>query len=229
MKKVRVIVEEHYTKEIEIGIPNCICENPDERLMLAENIVKEMYATGNIVMDKDDYNGVTSIMSEDMKTGLCCDWEQYNTSDTIKRAENKNPSIEIMSLCDFIKNATIKDVEKLLKKYGVKFTESKDEESNNDDYTSICRLPEFDNELEVHRKIHEIKEDDWDTIIEKIKNDEHEDEDEFDEIGRLCDMYPLPIAGDYNGNSISISDIKNNTNKSEEDEWDKIIRQIKQD
>ena len=132
-----------------------------------------------------------------------------------------------MSLCDFIKNATIKDVEKLLKKYGVKFTESKDEESNNDDYTSICRLPEFDNELEVPRKIHEIKEDDWDTIIEKIKNDEHEDE--FDEIGRLCDMYPLPIAGDYNGNSISISDIKNNTNKSEEDEWDKIIRQIKQD
>ena len=66
MKKVRVIVEEHYTKEIEIGIPNCICENPDERLMLAENIVKEMYATGNIVMDKDDYNGVTSIMSEDI-------------------------------------------------------------------------------------------------------------------------------------------------------------------
>ena len=177
-----------------------------------------------------EINGNTLIMVEDVETGSCDDWIPYVTDDTIRRAKNKNSVyLKVMKLGDFIEKAPVEDVEKLLKKYDVKFTESKDDGSINNDYVSMWRLPEFDNGIEEPTKIHEIKEDDWDTIIEKIKNDEDEDEDEFDEIGRLCDMYPLPIAGDYNGNSISISDIKNNTNKSEEDEWDKIIRQIKQD
>lgn len=227
MKKVKVIIEEHYTKEIEIGIPDCVCKDSDERIVLAEKIVKDMYDSGDIIMNKDDYNGNTLIMAEDVESGSCDDWTQYITDDTIRRAKNKNSIyLKAMKLGDFIEKAPIEDVEKLLKRYNIKFTESKDEESNND-YASIWRLPEFDDEIEVPTKIHEIKEDDWDSVIEKIKNDECENEDEYDEIGRFCDMYPFPLHDDFSGHTISISDIKNNINKPEEDDWDEIIRKIK--
>ena len=195
MKKVKVIIEEHYTKEIEVSLPDFLSESCDDRMIIANELVKGLYDSGKIKIESNDYNGNTNIMTEDLSTGCSTEWETYNTDKTMERAAKKNKPMEVntevMTLTEFIEKAPLEEVERLLKKYNIGFTE-----------------PE---------------EDDWDHVIEKIKNDEYEDEDEFDEIGRFCDMYPFPLHDDYSGHSISISDI----NKPEEDDWDEIIRKIK--
>lgn len=55
MKKVKVNIEEHLNREINIEIPDGI-EDPEA---YADEKVAQMYRDGEIVLTSDDYNGVT--------------------------------------------------------------------------------------------------------------------------------------------------------------------------
>lgn len=72
--KVKVCIEEHLCKEIEIECPDDM-EN-DDRLNYAEEKVKEMYDNEEIVLTSDDYNGITLINAEDIETGASTEWHE---------------------------------------------------------------------------------------------------------------------------------------------------------
>lgn len=55
MKKVKVNIEEHLNKEINIEIPDGV-EDPEE---YAAEIVEKMYKDGEIILTADDFNGIT--------------------------------------------------------------------------------------------------------------------------------------------------------------------------
>lgn len=61
MKKVKVNIEEHLNKEIYIDIPEGI-EDPEA---YAEEKVAKMYGNGELILDADDYNGITLISIND--------------------------------------------------------------------------------------------------------------------------------------------------------------------
>ena len=61
MKKVKVNIEEHLNREIYIDVPEDI-EDPE---VYAEEKTAEMYGNGELILDADDYNGITLISIND--------------------------------------------------------------------------------------------------------------------------------------------------------------------
>jgi hypothetical protein len=63
MAKVKVTIEEHLTKEVEIEVPDSVIENDDTDAVLNKAI--EMYNNEQIVLTADDFSGVKLIAITD--------------------------------------------------------------------------------------------------------------------------------------------------------------------
>ena len=72
MKKVKIWIEEHLCREIEVEVPDDM--NVDDRMEYAENIAREQYKCGEIVLDADDFTGTTLCSVMDEETGNATDW-----------------------------------------------------------------------------------------------------------------------------------------------------------
>ena len=72
MKKVKVYVEEHLCREIEIEVPDDM--NVDERMEYAEQCVWNAYYKGEIVLDANDFTGTALCSVMDEETGNATDW-----------------------------------------------------------------------------------------------------------------------------------------------------------
>ena len=69
--KVKVSIEEHLCKTIEIEVPNNLDEN--EAMEYAENEAREMYKNEEIILTADDHNGVV-LMQIELEDGTCTNW-----------------------------------------------------------------------------------------------------------------------------------------------------------
>lgn len=67
-KVVEVTIEEHLSKTVQIEVPDDL--DCDERLNLAEQIAKEQYKNGEIILEADDFNGTSLIQSYDLETDV---------------------------------------------------------------------------------------------------------------------------------------------------------------
>ena len=72
MKKVKVYIEETLCREIEVEVPDEL--DVTERMQFAEDKVKEMYRNGEIVLDADDFSGLTQMCVEDVETETVTNW-----------------------------------------------------------------------------------------------------------------------------------------------------------
>ncbi len=72
MKKVKVWIEEHLCKEVEVEVPDTM--NVDERMEYAEKYVWNAYYKGEIVLDANDFTGTTLCSVMDEETGKGTDW-----------------------------------------------------------------------------------------------------------------------------------------------------------
>ena len=72
MKKVRIWIEEHLCREVEVEVPDDM--NVADRMECAENIVREQYKNGEIILDADDFNGVVEICVQDVETETTTEW-----------------------------------------------------------------------------------------------------------------------------------------------------------
>ena len=73
MKKVKVYIEEHLCKEVEIEVPDNL--NVDERIELAEEKAREMYRNEEIILTSDDYT-TTLVCAFDMETDISTEWNE---------------------------------------------------------------------------------------------------------------------------------------------------------
>ena len=73
MKKVKVYVEEHLCREIEIEVPDNM--NVNERMEYAEQKAIEMYKNQEIVLTADDYT-TTEICACDVETTTYTEWNE---------------------------------------------------------------------------------------------------------------------------------------------------------
>lgn len=71
MSKVKVSIEEHLCKTIEIEAPDNLDEN--EAMEYAENEAREMYENEEIILTADDHNGVV-LMQIELEDGTCTEW-----------------------------------------------------------------------------------------------------------------------------------------------------------
>lgn len=69
--KVKVSIEEHLCKTIEIEVPDNLDE--DEAMEYAEDKAREMYKNEEIILTADDHNGVV-LMQIELEDGTCTDW-----------------------------------------------------------------------------------------------------------------------------------------------------------
>lgn len=74
MAKVKVLIEEHLVKEVEIDCPDSMTR--EERLEHAKEAVIEQYTNEDIVLTSDDYNGTTLIYAEDEESGAVSLWNE---------------------------------------------------------------------------------------------------------------------------------------------------------
>lgn len=74
MAKVKVLIEEHLVKEIEIDCPDNM--NIDERMAYAQDKVLKQYKDENIVLTSDDYSGITLCSVEDVDSGASTEWKE---------------------------------------------------------------------------------------------------------------------------------------------------------
>lgn len=74
MSKVSVFIEEHLVKELVYDIPD---EDSDVRMQKAEEMAREAYAKGEVVLTADDFNGERLIMTRDNKTDWETEWTNY--------------------------------------------------------------------------------------------------------------------------------------------------------
>ena len=74
MAKVKVYIEEHLVKEIEVDCPDDM--EVDERMEYAERKVVEQYKNEEIVLTADDYSGITLKSVEDVETGTSTEWNE---------------------------------------------------------------------------------------------------------------------------------------------------------
>lgn len=72
MKKVKVYIEETLCREIEVEVPDEL--DVTERMQFAEDKVKEMYRDEEIVLDADDFSGLTQMCVEDVETETTTNW-----------------------------------------------------------------------------------------------------------------------------------------------------------
>ena len=71
--KVRVTIEEHLSKTIEIDVPDELGLDADSEMEYAEDKVKEMYDNEEIILTADDHNGTCLWMTEH-EDGTSTDW-----------------------------------------------------------------------------------------------------------------------------------------------------------
>ena len=72
MKKVKVYIEEHLCKEIEVLVHDDL--DAEERMDTAKEWVRQQYQDGEIVLDADDFTGTTLCSVMDEETGNATDW-----------------------------------------------------------------------------------------------------------------------------------------------------------
>lgn len=72
MKKVKVSIEEHLCRTIEIEVPDDV----NDALEYAEEKAKEMYFNEEIVLTADDFNGQRCMMVED-EDGFATSWNDF--------------------------------------------------------------------------------------------------------------------------------------------------------
>lgn len=68
--KVKVSIEEHLCKTIEIEVPDYL---EDLAMEYAEDKAREMYKNEEIILTADDHNGVV-LMQIELEDGTCTDW-----------------------------------------------------------------------------------------------------------------------------------------------------------
>lgn len=73
MKKIKVIIEEHLSKTIEIEIPDNLTKSAD-RIDYTIDKVRNLYQNQEITLDSLDYNGTTLIQLTDTDTNIETDW-----------------------------------------------------------------------------------------------------------------------------------------------------------
>jgi hypothetical protein len=74
MAKVKVTIEEHLTKEVEIEVPDSIVEGNDSEAVIQK--AREMYNNGEIVLTTDDFSGIKLIAITDEDFGET-NWEEF--------------------------------------------------------------------------------------------------------------------------------------------------------
>lgn len=74
MAKMIVRIEEHLVREIELESP--INMEIEERIKYAKKKIIENYKKSRIILNADDYNGITLIEVEDTKTGIISPWKE---------------------------------------------------------------------------------------------------------------------------------------------------------
>ena len=73
MKKVKIWIEEHLCREIEVEVPDSL--DVDERMELAERKAIEMYKNQKIILTADDYT-TTEICACDVETTTYTEWNE---------------------------------------------------------------------------------------------------------------------------------------------------------
>lgn len=71
--KVKVSIEEHLCKTIEIEVPDCLEEDEDAAMIYADKKAKQMYHDKEIILTADDHNGVV-LMQIELEDGTCTNW-----------------------------------------------------------------------------------------------------------------------------------------------------------
>ena len=74
MAKVKVTIEEHLTKEVEIEVPQSVIDDDDAYAVIQK--ATEMYENGEIVLTSDDFSGVKLIAITDDEFGET-EWEEF--------------------------------------------------------------------------------------------------------------------------------------------------------
>ena len=74
MAKVKVTIEEHLTKEVEIDVPDSVIEDNDTEAVIQK--AREMYDNGEIVLTPDDFSGIKLIAITDEEFGET-EWEEF--------------------------------------------------------------------------------------------------------------------------------------------------------
>jgi hypothetical protein len=74
MTKVKVTIEEHLTKEVEIEVPDSVIEDNDTEAVIQK--ATEMYDNGEIVLTSDDFSGIKLIAITDEDFGET-EWEEF--------------------------------------------------------------------------------------------------------------------------------------------------------
>ena len=75
MAKVSVFIEEHLVKEVVVDVPDEL--NMDERMTKAEELVRERFDNGDVVVTTDDYSGTRLIMIHDHRANFETEWVNY--------------------------------------------------------------------------------------------------------------------------------------------------------
>ena len=73
MSKVKVSIEEHLCRTIEIEVPSIFDDDEDGAMMYAEKKAKEMYHNKEIILDADDHNGI-GFLEIELEDGTCTNW-----------------------------------------------------------------------------------------------------------------------------------------------------------
>lgn len=71
--KVKVWIEEHLVKEVEVECPDDM--SIDERMEYAQDKVLKQYKDGDIVLTADDYTG-TTFSVEDVESDSSTEWKE---------------------------------------------------------------------------------------------------------------------------------------------------------
>lgn len=74
MPKVKVTIEEHLSKTVEIEVSQEVFDNEDTDAVISKAV--EMYANGGIVLTPDDFNGVKLIAVTDEEFGET-EWDEF--------------------------------------------------------------------------------------------------------------------------------------------------------
>lgn len=74
MAKVKVTIEEHLTKEVEIEVPDSVIEDNDTEAVIQK--ASEMYNNGEIALTSDDFSGIKLIAITD-ENFTETEWEEF--------------------------------------------------------------------------------------------------------------------------------------------------------
>lgn len=75
MAKVSVYIEEHLVRRVEIDVPDDL--TTDERMLQAEQQVRQQIENEDIILTADDFNGVRLLCVHDEESECETDWMSY--------------------------------------------------------------------------------------------------------------------------------------------------------